>query len=132
MGSRFGNSLPEPKAGAFGIASLARTCQLPTTQENLVKYLTLTLRYSVGFVSHLPLLCWGYPLVNIRHSRRSKSYTASLALQPLSLRREPTQKPCFPRQKTISYDKLGLYFTLERIPITSGLYFPPFSRSYPW
>ena len=83
-------------------------------------------------MSHLPLLCWGYSLLNIRHSRRSKSYTASQALQPLSLRREPTQKPCFPRQKTIFVWQTWFIFYGRALPcFPSGLSFPPFSRSYP-
>ena len=48
-----------------------------------MKYLTLTFRYSIGFVSRLLLLCWGYPLLNIRHPRRSESYTASLGFYTL-------------------------------------------------
>ena len=36
------------------------------------------------------------------------------ALQPLSLRREPTHSPCFPRQNFSSCNKHGLFFTAGR------------------
>src|SRR4028118_1711774 len=39
-------------------------------------------------------------------------HTISGLLHPLSLGREPTHKPCFPRQKLFSYNKLGLYFMM--------------------
>jgi hypothetical protein len=55
------------------------------------------------------------------------------ALQPLSLRREPTQKSCFPRPKTVFVQQTWFIFYGRALPCCpSGLFFPPFSRSYPW
>jgi hypothetical protein len=97
-------------------------CEIPNTDLSVqyrlrVSFATALLGISIAEYSSL--------------KTRRVLHSISGLLHPLSLRREPTQKPCFPRQKLFSYNKLGLYFMMGRALPTSGLFFPPFSRSCP-
>ena len=97
-------------------------CEIPNTDLSVqyrlrVSFATALLGISIAEYSSLKT-------IRVLHS-------ISGLLHTLSLRREPTQKPCFPRQKLFSYNKLGLYFMMGRALPTSGLFFPPFSRSCP-
>ena len=92
-----------------------------------MKYLTLTLRWacrlrvSFAVAGVGDIHCWIFVTQDDPSLTQHKK-----ALQPLSLPREPTQKPCFPRLKTIPYDKLGLYFICLTYPNNQRSVFSPF------
>jgi len=95
-----------------------------------VKYLALTLGERVGFVYHLPLRALGISLMRFVTEDDPSLTLHKKALQPLSLRREPTQKSCFPRPKTVFVQQTWFIFYGTALPcFPSGLFFPPFSRS---
>ena len=101
--------------------------------NEVLQYLGLTFGERVGFVYHLPLRALGISLMRFVTEDDPSLTLHKKALQPLSLRREPTQKSCFPRPKTVFVQQTWFIFYGMALPcFPSGLFFPPFSRSYPW
>ena len=90
-----------------------------------MKYLALTFGERVGFVYHLPLRALGISLLRFVTEDDPSLTPHKKALQPLSLRREPTQKFCFPRPKTVFVQQTWFIFYGRALPcFPSGLFFP--------
>ena len=92
-----------------------------------MKYLALSFGERVGFVYHLPLRALGISLLRFVTEDDPSLTLHKKALQPLSLRREPTQKSCFPRPKNVFVQQTWFIFYGRALPCQPAVCFFPFS-----
>ena len=93
-----------------------------------MKYLALTFGERVCFVYHLPLRALGISLLRFVTEDDPSLTLHKKALQPLSLRREPTHSSCFPRPKTVFVQQTWFIFYGRALPCQPAVcFFFPFS-----
>ncbi len=95
--------------------------------NEVLQYLALTFGERVGFVYHLPLRALGISLLRFVTEDDPSLTLHKKALQPLSLRREPTQKSCFPRPKTVFVQQTWFIFYGMALPCQPAVCFFPLS-----
>jgi hypothetical protein len=107
----------EVSRDSVGIGARLPYCEIPSTDLRSACRLRVSSAVALLGISLLRFVTEDDPSLTL-HKK---------ALQPLSLRREPTQKSCFPRPKNVFVQQTWFIFYGRALPCQPAVCFFPFS-----